>query len=120
MSSSRLVLHKFLVSVFLHYISAIPGVNCLFVIGHPKKTFVYSYCNREIYDVFQATKKRDMFGYWTSFLPDLPGIGGPPQGQTLFTTIMKDPSPKVGIIFTVDSYFFIIYSSFKLIIHSKR
>ena len=43
----------------------------------------------------KATKKREMFGYWTSFLPDLPGLGGPPQGHTLFTTIMKDPSPKV-------------------------
>ena len=36
-----------------------------------------------------------MFGYWSSFLPDGPAIGAPTQGQTLFTSIMKDSSPKV-------------------------
>lgn len=38
-----------------------------------------------------------MFGYWSSFLPDSPATAsaGGLQTQTLITSIMKDPSPKV-------------------------
>ena len=39
--------------------------------------------------------KREMFGYLTAFLPDISNSGGPPRGHTLFTVILKDPSPKV-------------------------
>ena len=38
-----------------------------------------------------------MFGYWSSFIPNSPMIGGPSNSSTLFTSIMKDPVPKVCI-----------------------
>ncbi|KAI0231144.1 HEAT repeat-containing protein 6 [Lamellibrachia satsuma] len=44
--------------------------------------------------VIKATDKRTMFGYWSSFIPNTPGIGPLPQAHTLFTVIIKDPSPK--------------------------
>jgi hypothetical protein len=43
--------------------------------------------------MFQASDKRVMFGYWQAFVPDSPGVGTS-GGQTLFTAIMKDPSPR--------------------------
>ena len=37
-----------------------------------------------------------MFGYWSAFVPDSPGVGtGQGGSTTLFTVIMKDPSPRV-------------------------
>nr|XP_046266556.1 HEAT repeat-containing protein 6 [Scatophagus argus] len=43
--------------------------------------------------VVKGVEKRTLYGYWSSFIPDSP-IGGPPP-LTLFTIILKDPSPKV-------------------------
>ncbi|XP_067648655.1 HEAT repeat-containing protein 6-like [Haliotis asinina] len=37
--------------------------------------------------------KKVIFGYWSSFIPDTAGAGNSPQNQTLFTSILKDPSP---------------------------
>ncbi|XP_048252221.1 HEAT repeat-containing protein 6-like [Haliotis rufescens] len=37
--------------------------------------------------------KKIIFGYWSSFIPDTAGAGNSPQNQTLFTSILKDPSP---------------------------
>lgn len=37
-----------------------------------------------------------MFGYWSSFIPDSIAAGNSPQVHTLFTVILKDPSPKVS------------------------
>ncbi len=51
-----------------------------------------------------------MFGYWTSFLPDTTGIGGPPHGQNLFTAIMKDPSPKASFLAHQHSIYFNIFT----------
>ncbi|KAG7484798.1 hypothetical protein MATL_G00054150 [Megalops atlanticus] len=44
--------------------------------------------------VVKCVEKRILYGYWSSFIPDAPGIGGPPP-LTLLTIILKDPSPKV-------------------------
>ncbi|XP_076434572.1 HEAT repeat-containing protein 6-like isoform X2 [Babylonia areolata] len=38
--------------------------------------------------------KRAMFGYWPFFIPDSAASGNSPQVQSLFTSILKDPSPK--------------------------
>ena len=48
-----------------------------------------------LHSVLKVTEKRIMFGYWSCFIPDTCSVGGPPQGQSLFTSIMKDSSPKV-------------------------
>lgn len=42
----------------------------------------------------RCVEKRVLYGYWSSFVPDAPGIGGPPP-LTLLTIALKDPSPKV-------------------------
>ncbi|XP_064207427.1 HEAT repeat-containing protein 6 [Anguilla rostrata] len=44
--------------------------------------------------VVKCVEKRVLYGYWSSFVPDAPGIGGPPP-LTLLTIVLKDPSPKV-------------------------
>nr|XP_055036304.1 HEAT repeat-containing protein 6 [Misgurnus anguillicaudatus] len=44
--------------------------------------------------VVRCVEKRVLYGYWSSFIPDAPGIGGPPP-LTLLTIALKDPSPKV-------------------------
>ncbi|KAJ8347719.1 hypothetical protein SKAU_G00263080 [Synaphobranchus kaupii] len=44
--------------------------------------------------VVKCVEKRVLYGYWSSFVPDAPGIGSPPP-LTLLTIILKDPSPKV-------------------------
>lgn len=44
--------------------------------------------------VVRCVEKRVLYGYWSSFVPDAPGIGGPPP-LTLLTIALKDPSPKV-------------------------
>ncbi|KAH9489339.1 HEAT repeat-containing protein 6 [Bulinus truncatus] len=45
-------------------------------------------------NIVRVVDKRLMFGYWSSFIPDV-GLGNnSPQMQSLFTTILKDPSPK--------------------------
>uniref|UniRef100_A0A671WP84 HEAT repeat-containing protein 6 n=1 Tax=Sparus aurata TaxID=8175 RepID=A0A671WP84_SPAAU len=44
--------------------------------------------------VAKGVEKRTLYGYWSSFIPDSPPIGGPPP-LTLLTIILKDPSPKV-------------------------
>lgn len=44
--------------------------------------------------VVKCVEKRILYGYWSSFVPDAPGIGGPPP-LTLLTIALKDPSPKV-------------------------
>ncbi|XP_028278203.1 HEAT repeat-containing protein 6 [Parambassis ranga] len=43
----------------------------------------------------KAVEKRTLYGYWSSFIPDSP-IGGP-RPLTLFTIILKDPSPKLRL-----------------------
>ncbi|XP_014664957.1 PREDICTED: HEAT repeat-containing protein 6-like isoform X2 [Priapulus caudatus] len=47
--------------------------------------------------IVKATEKKVIFGYWSSFLPDSPvaGSGSGLHTQTLITSVMKDPSPKV-------------------------
>ncbi|KAJ8386247.1 hypothetical protein AAFF_G00175670 [Aldrovandia affinis] len=44
--------------------------------------------------VVKCVEKRMLYGYWSSFVPDAPGIGGPPP-LTLLTIVLKDSSPKV-------------------------
>ncbi|XP_070205596.1 HEAT repeat-containing protein 6-like isoform X1 [Littorina saxatilis] len=44
--------------------------------------------------ISKLVDKRAMFGYWAFFIPDSAGAGNSPQVQTLFTSILKDPSPK--------------------------
>ena len=44
----------------------------------------------------QMVDNRLMFGYWPFFIPDSSAAGNSPQVQTLFTSILKDPSPKVS------------------------
>ncbi|TRY57314.1 hypothetical protein DNTS_008900 [Danionella cerebrum] len=44
--------------------------------------------------VVKSVEKRILYGYWSSFIPDAPGIGSPPS-LTLLTIALKDPSPKV-------------------------
>ncbi|XP_066551798.1 HEAT repeat-containing protein 6 [Amia ocellicauda] len=41
----------------------------------------------------KCVEKRVLYGYWSSFIPDAPGTGGPPS-LTLLTIVLKDPSPK--------------------------
>ena len=43
--------------------------------------------------VFQSTDKKVLFGYWSSFIPD----NTMSASWSLFTIILKDPTPKVGI-----------------------
>lgn len=45
--------------------------------------------------VIRCVEKRVLYGYWSSFVPDAPGVGGPPP-LTLLTIALKDPSPKVS------------------------
>ncbi|XP_033748444.1 HEAT repeat-containing protein 6-like [Pecten maximus] len=47
-----------------------------------------------LHTVIKTTDRRLMFGYWSSFIPDSSAAGNSPQVQTLFTIILKDPSPK--------------------------
>ena len=48
--------------------------------------------------LYQSIDKKVMFGYWSSFLPDLAvNPSSSPPTQSLFTTILKDPSPKVSL-----------------------
>ena len=53
-----------------------------------------------------------MFGYWSSFIPDSIAAGNSPQVHTLFTVILKDPSPKVSrkgsVFFNVLLYAFFV------------
>uniref|UniRef100_A0A4W3IK34 HEAT repeat-containing protein 6 n=1 Tax=Callorhinchus milii TaxID=7868 RepID=A0A4W3IK34_CALMI len=42
----------------------------------------------------KSIEKKVLYGYWSSFIPDAPGIGGP-QTMSLMTIALKDPSPKV-------------------------
>ncbi|NWR89796.1 HEAT6 protein, partial [Furnarius figulus] len=41
----------------------------------------------------KSIEKRVLYGYWSSFVPDAPGIGSP-QSVSLMTIALKDPSPK--------------------------
>ncbi|OXB79080.1 UNVERIFIED_CONTAM: hypothetical protein H355_005956 [Colinus virginianus] len=41
----------------------------------------------------KSIEKRVLYGYWSAFVPDAPGIGSP-QSVTLMTIALKDPSPK--------------------------
>ncbi|XP_072043611.1 HEAT repeat-containing protein 6-like isoform X2 [Amphiura filiformis] len=43
------------------------------------------------------TEKRVVFGYWSAFIPDAPPGKGHPHAQTLFTSMLKDPAPKVRV-----------------------
>lgn len=45
--------------------------------------------------VVKCVEKRALYGYWSSFIPDAPGIGSRPS-LTLVTIALKDPSPKVA------------------------
>ncbi|KAK3555756.1 hypothetical protein QTP86_028957, partial [Hemibagrus guttatus] len=47
--------------------------------------------------VVKCVEKRVLYGYWSSFIPDAPGIGSPPS-LTLITIALKDPSPKVRAV----------------------
>ncbi|VDI23178.1 Hypothetical predicted protein [Mytilus galloprovincialis] len=47
-----------------------------------------------LHTVIKNTDKKVMFGYWSSFIPDSVTSGNSSQIQTLFTIILKDPSPK--------------------------
>ncbi|XP_069136002.1 LOW QUALITY PROTEIN: HEAT repeat-containing protein 6-like [Argopecten irradians] len=47
-----------------------------------------------LHTVIKTTDRRLMFGYWSCFIPDSSAAGNSPQVQTLFTIILKDPSPK--------------------------
>lgn len=42
----------------------------------------------------KSIEKRVLYGYWSAFVPDAPGIGSP-QSVSLMTIVLKDPSPKV-------------------------
>ncbi|NXX58199.1 HEAT6 protein, partial [Scopus umbretta] len=41
----------------------------------------------------KSIEKRVLYGYWSAFVPDAPGIGSP-QSVSLMTIALKDPSPK--------------------------
>lgn len=47
-----------------------------------------------LHTTIKSINKRVMFGYWSSFIPDSIAAGNSPQVHTLFTVILKDPSPK--------------------------
>lgn len=47
----------------------------------------------------KAVEKRTLYGYWSSFIPDCPGVG--PPSLTLLTIILKDPSPKVQPVINI-------------------
>ncbi|EMP37701.1 HEAT repeat-containing protein 6, partial [Chelonia mydas] len=42
----------------------------------------------------KSIEKKVLYGYWSAFVPDTPGIGSP-QSVSLMTIALKDPSPKV-------------------------
>ncbi|XP_067864408.1 HEAT repeat-containing protein 6 isoform X1 [Heptranchias perlo] len=42
----------------------------------------------------KSIEKKVLYGYWSSFIADAPGIGSP-QAVSLMTIVLKDPSPKV-------------------------
>ncbi|KAL8621513.1 hypothetical protein ACOMHN_026185 [Nucella lapillus] len=44
--------------------------------------------------VCKLVDKRFMFGYWPFFIPDSASSGSAPQVLSLFTAILRDPSPK--------------------------
>ncbi|XP_061461021.1 HEAT repeat-containing protein 6 [Rhineura floridana] len=41
----------------------------------------------------KSMEKKILYGYWSAFVPDVPGIGSP-QSVSLMTIALKDPSPK--------------------------
>ncbi|XP_042298655.1 HEAT repeat-containing protein 6 [Sceloporus undulatus] len=41
----------------------------------------------------KSIEKKVLYGYWSAFIPDAPGIGSP-QSVSLITIALKDPSPK--------------------------
>ncbi|XP_072278319.1 HEAT repeat-containing protein 6 [Pyxicephalus adspersus] len=41
----------------------------------------------------KSIEKKVLYGYWSAFVPDMPGIGSP-QSVSLMTVILKDYSPK--------------------------
>ncbi|NXS56193.1 HEAT6 protein, partial [Brachypteracias leptosomus] len=41
----------------------------------------------------KSIEKKILYGYWSAFVPDAPGIGSP-QSVSLMTIALKDPSPK--------------------------
>ncbi|XP_030848018.1 HEAT repeat-containing protein 6-like [Strongylocentrotus purpuratus] len=49
-----------------------------------------------LHSVVKNTDKRQMFGFWSAFVPDSPPTGGH-NTQTLFTCMLKDPSPKARV-----------------------
>ncbi|XP_041455848.1 HEAT repeat-containing protein 6-like [Lytechinus variegatus] len=49
-----------------------------------------------LHSVVKNTDKRQMFGYWSAFIPDAPPTMGL-NTQTLFTCMLKDPSPKARV-----------------------
>ncbi|RUS80031.1 hypothetical protein EGW08_012201, partial [Elysia chlorotica] len=48
-------------------------------------------------NIVRIVEKKVMFGYWSSFLPDLSSTSTAQQTQSLFTVILKDPSPKCRV-----------------------
>ncbi|ESO95312.1 hypothetical protein LOTGIDRAFT_116900 [Lottia gigantea] len=47
-----------------------------------------------LHTVIKNGDKKIIFGYWSSFIPDVISGTNSTQSQTLFTTILKDPAPK--------------------------
>ncbi|KAJ7308893.1 hypothetical protein JRQ81_008168 [Phrynocephalus forsythii] len=43
----------------------------------------------------KSIEKKILYGYWSAFVPDAPGIGSP-QSVSLITIALKDPSPRYG------------------------
>ncbi|KAK6184220.1 hypothetical protein SNE40_006730 [Patella caerulea] len=47
-----------------------------------------------LHTIIKNTDKKIIFGYWSSFIPDVISGTNATQSQTLFTSILKDPAPK--------------------------
>lgn len=47
-----------------------------------------------LYAIIKFTDRKLIFGYWMSFVPDLPVIGNTQHVRSLLTIIIRDPSPK--------------------------
>nr|XP_020642610.1 HEAT repeat-containing protein 6 [Pogona vitticeps] len=45
----------------------------------------------------KSIEKKILYGYWSAFVPDAPGIGSP-QSVSLITIALKDPSPKTRAV----------------------
>lgn len=78
---------------------SIPFHCCYFI--NPFRLFLRSYQANVrqgalacFLSAIKSVEKRVLYGYWSAFVPDAPGIGSP-QSVSLMTIALKDPSPKV-------------------------